>query len=386
MLQSVKKLQTFTISAADGEIGHAETFYFDDERWTVRYLVVDTTSWRTGPKVLISPMSIRQMDANRGTLLLSSTREQIQNSPPIDTHKPVSRQHEREYYRYYQYPYYWGDVGLWGPAPTPIDLAKGPGRKSEGQFERPPEAAVDTDDVHLRSTREVIGYHIQAADGELGHVSDFLVDDETWAIRYAVADTSNWWFGKKVLIAAEWLDRVSWSDAKVVVDLSRQAVKEAPAYDPAMDIDRQWEADYFTHYQRHGYWQTSGMATPTLVSLKQHREFRVAAGEADPRGWKVVSGSDGRIIGKVDDLLADPLTMKVRYLDVDLEGDLEVRRPERGGHILLPVEYARLSEREDRVTAEGVSADDIGRVPPYTTSPIPAQYDEAFRSSLRELH
>lgn len=386
MLQSVKRLQTFTIMAVDGLIGRAETFYFDDERWAVRYLVVDTTRWRTGPKVLISPMSIRQIDFDAGTLLLSSTREQIQNSPPIDTQNPVSRQHEREYYRYYQYPYYWGDVGLWGPAPTPIELAKGPWPAGEEQLERSPDIAAGDDDLQLRSTRDAIGYQVEAADGDLGHVSDFLVDDQTWAIRYAVVDTSNWWLGKEVLIAAEWLDRVSWSDAKVVIDLDRQAVKEAPAYDPAVEIDRQWESDYFTHYQRHGYWQTSGMATPTLVRLKQHREFRVAAGDVDPRGWKVVSGSDGRIIGKVDDLFADPLTMKVRYLDVDLEGDLEIQRPDRGGHILLPVEYARLSEREDRVTAEGLSAEDIARVPPYTTSPIPAQYDRAFRSSLRELH
>lgn len=87
-----------------------------------------------------------------------------------------------------------------------------------------------TNDVHLRSTREVVGYHIQAKDGELGHVEDFLVDDHTWAIRYAIVDTSNWWLGNKVLLAVEWIDDVSWQDGHVSVDVPRHAVKDAPTY------------------------------------------------------------------------------------------------------------------------------------------------------------
>lgn len=384
MLRSIKSLQNSKIIATDGEIGHAEAFYFDDERWTIRYLVVDTTAWRLGPQVLVSPMAIREADFDAGTISLSITREQIRNSPDIDTQKPVARQYEREYLRYYHHPHYWGGVGLWGSETTPAALASPAQTNLQHQVDRQVAQHASTDDAHLRSTREVIGYQVEAADGELGHIGDLVVDDQSWAIRYAVVDTGNWWFGKKVLIAVEWIDDVSWSDSKVTVDLSRQAVKEAPAYDPDTQVDRQWESDYFNHYQRHGYWQTRGLASPGLVSLKQHREFQVAAADSDPRGWKVVSGSDGRAIGKVDDLIADPAAMKVRYLDVDVEST--VRRsvqPDRRDHILLPVRYARLSPREHQVTAEGLSAEDIERLPAYETLPISPEYDNTFRESVR---
>ena len=386
MLRSIKSLQRSKIVATDGEIGHVDEFYFDDEQWVIRYLVVDTTSWRLGPQVLVSPMAIRQTNWDLGTLTLSITREQVKNSPPIDTQRPVSRQHEREYLRYYHYPYYWGDVGLWGSGPTPADLLGAGDAQVQRDIERQVERDVLTDDAHLRSTREVIGYHVQATDGELGHIADFLVDDRNWAIRYAVIDTSNWWFGKKVLIASEWIDDVNWSDSKVSIDLSRQAVKDAPSYDPHAPIDDQWETDYFTHYQRHGRWQTRSTASPGYVSLKEHNEFEVAPTDSDPRGWKVVTGSDGRIIGKVDDLIADPATMKVRYLDVDLDSSLQQSpQPERRSHILLPVGYARLIGGDQRVTVEGLSIEDIGHVPRYEALPVSPEYDETFRESVRHV-
>lgn len=380
MLRSLKHLQGSKIVATDGDIGHVEEFYFDDERWVIRYLVVDTTAWRLGPQVLVSPIAVRETNWTTRTVSLSITRDQVKHGPLVDTQKPVSRQHEREFLRYYHYPHYWGSAGLWGTGMTPGDLAMPIQRDVEQQATWDAEA----DDAHLRSSREVLGYHIQAADGQLGHLSDFLVDDRTWAIRYAVVDTSNWWFGKHVLLASEWITDVHWSDSTVSVELTRQAVKDAPTYDPDVQIDDQWERDYLAHYQQYGQFQTRATASPGFVSLKAHDEFKVATTDRDPRGWKVVSGADGRTIGKVDDLIADPATMKVRYLDVDLESSVrEARQSERGGHILLPVAYAQLSPREDRVTAEGLSVDDVGRLPAFEALPVSPEYDDRFRELLR---
>jgi hypothetical protein len=87
----------------------------------------------------------------------------------------------------------------------------------------------------------VTGHHIDATDGEIGHVEDFLIDDETWAIRYIVVDTSNWWLGHQVLVAPRWIRSVSWLDGKVSVDLTRQEVKDAPPYDPVSHLHRQQE-------------------------------------------------------------------------------------------------------------------------------------------------
>ena len=256
------------------------------------------------------------------------------------------------------------------PSESTVPIEANTQREVEQQAARD----AEDDDAHLRSSREVLGYHIQAADGQLGHLSDFLVDDRTWAIRYAVVDTSNWWFGKHVLLASEWITDVDWANSTVSVELTRQAVKDAPTYDPDVQMDEQWEHAYLAHYQQYGQFQTRATASPGFVSLKEHDEFKVATTDRDPRGWKVVSGADGRTIGKVDDLIADPATMKVRYLDIDLENS---------GHILLPVAYAQLSPREDRVTAEGLSIDDVGRLPTFEHLPVSPGYDDRFTEALR---
>ena len=254
MLRSVKNLENYQIVATDGAIGRVDQFFFDDERWTVRYLVVDTGKWLPGWRMLISPMSIRDVDWIAGTVSLSITRDMVKSSPNIDTHKPVSRQHEANYLRYYGYPYYWGGAGLWGPGPYPSGPAATNAAEAQARVEAEQDEARARGDSHLRSTKEVIGYHLQATDGELGHVDDFLVDDRSWAIRYIVVDTSNWWFGKKVLVAPEWIREVSWDHRKVYVDLTGQSVKGAPEYDSAAHIDRQWETDYYAHYRRRPYW------------------------------------------------------------------------------------------------------------------------------------
>ena len=103
------------------------------------------------------------------------------------------------------------------------------------------------------------GYHVHAKDGDIGHVADLLVDDQTWALRFMLVDTSNWWGGHRVLVAPQWIEAVSWSDAKVSVDLTRRAVKDAPPYDSAAQLDRQQELAIYEHYGHPGYW--SGKAT-----------------------------------------------------------------------------------------------------------------------------
>jgi hypothetical protein len=254
MLRSVKDLQSFRIIAADGAIGTVDQFFFDDERWTIRYVVVDTGKWLPGRRVLISPFSVRDVEWIAGTVSLSITRGMVKSSPDIDTHKPISRQREAEYLRHYGYPYYWAGAGLWGAASYPADLTAANAAEAQSRVEAEQAAARARGDSHLRSSKEVIGYHLEATDGELGHIEDFLIEDQSWAIRYIAVDTSNWWFGRKVLVAPGWIREVSWAHRRVYVDLTRQSVKGAPTYDTAGHIDRQWEADYHAHYRRPPYW------------------------------------------------------------------------------------------------------------------------------------
>lgn len=255
MLRSINNLKGFAITATDGAIGEVEEFYFDDESWAIRYIVVNTGDWFESRQVLISPISIKQVDRATNQLYMNLTMKQVKNSPDIDTRKPVSRQLETTYFDYYGYPYYWGGPHLWGAAAYPAALALPPTTAAQtvsGMAAKMREE--EHHDLHLRSTGEVTGYHIEALDGEIGHADDFIVDDETWAVRYLVVDTSNWWFGKKVLLAPQWIERVSWTESKVFVDLSKEAVKNSPEYDESALISREYEAKLYGSYGRRGYW------------------------------------------------------------------------------------------------------------------------------------
>ncbi|MEN9438217.1 MAG: hypothetical protein RIR09_2872 [Pseudomonadota bacterium] len=259
MLRSFQDIEKCTIGATDGDVGHVKDLYFDDHAWVARYLIVDTGTWLFSRKVLISPIAIQKPDWAAHILPVAITRDQVEKSPTIDTDKPVSRQHEEEYLGYYGYPYYWGGVDLWGSGMYPFEMITGYSNVRGDLATR--DAAIEAvqkterarhrnDDPHLRSGKSVMGYHLHATDGEVGHVEGLLVDDETWAIRYLVVNTSNWWLGHKVLIAPQWIDGIHWSDETVNVDLSRDTVKGAPLYDPSVELDSQMERELYIYYGR----------------------------------------------------------------------------------------------------------------------------------------
>lgn len=249
MLRNVKDLRGYAIRATDGVIGSVDDFYFDDEDWGVRYLVVDTGGWLSGRRVLISPIALGHAGWMGRQLPVALTRAQVEGSPDIDTKRPVSRQHEADYFEYYGYRYYWGGAGLWGMGAYPGSLTT-EDRIAEELKSHRTQSKRRPDDCHLRSSNAVIGHHIEAKDGEIGHVKDLLVDDHTWAIRYLIVDTSNWWGGHHVLVAPRWIRDVSWSEAKVSVDLTRQAVQYAPEYDSTAQFDQEWERRVDEYYDR----------------------------------------------------------------------------------------------------------------------------------------
>jgi len=252
MLRNAKDLHGFTIRATDGEIGTVDQFYFDDETWAVRYLTVDTGGWLGGRLVLISPISVLgQPDWQSKRLDVSLTKKQVENSPDINTHQPVSRQHEIDYFGYYGYPFYWGGSGLWGAEPYPAGLAVRAGPLMEAATAH---TGKRTDDSHLRSAQVVTGYFIEASDGEIGHLDGFVFDDETWAIRYIEVATRNWWPGKKVLVSPAWIKRMSWADSKVYVGLLRETIKHGPEYIESVPITREYENRLYSHYGLPPYW------------------------------------------------------------------------------------------------------------------------------------
>jgi hypothetical protein len=276
MLLSMNDLEGYAIGATDGTVGHVNDFLFDDDAWVIRYFVVKTGTWLSNRKVLISPIAIRKPNWADKLLPVGITKEQVRNSPDIDTDKPVSRQHESEYLSHYGYPHYWGGIGLWAGGIYPYAMYPGnvgfgahqSGVNEENNAHRQVERARHRhDDPHLRSCKAIIGYHIRATDGEIGRVSGLLVDEQTWAVRYLVIDTSNWWLGHQVLISPEWIDDVRWDDQTVSIDLKRQTVKNAPPYDSAEELNRKLEMGLYRHYERSGYWSEDKKSEPSTAVI-----------------------------------------------------------------------------------------------------------------------
>ena len=255
MLRSMRAMEDYSIEATDGIAGRVTDFYFDDDTWVIRYLIVALAGGvppggapsGDAPlrKVLISPIAIGAPNWSAKLLPVAATQSQIRGSPAIDTDKPVSRQQEMGYLGYYGYGAYWGGGGLWGAGMYPDVLQAGLQAQQSAEI-----VSGHQDDPHLRSGNTVMRYYVHASDGDIGHVQGFLVDEKTWSIQYLIVNTSNWWLGNEVLLSPAWIADVSWTESIVSIDLTRQAIKDAPVYDSNVPLDREREALIHEHYRR----------------------------------------------------------------------------------------------------------------------------------------
>jgi len=255
MLRSLRAMENYKVNAVDGDVGKAIDFFFDDDDWAVRYLVVDTSGfWEASHQVLIAPNAFRQADGQSERIDLSLTRDKVKNSPTVDLAKPVSRQYEREYFTYYNWPYYWERTVI------EAEMLAGVGSGAANA----PSDQGDTESVdpHLHAVRDVAGYNIHGNDEEFGRVQDFIIDDENWEIRYLVVDTSRWWFGKSVLVAPRWIDRIDWASKRVYVNLPREVIKNSPEWNPEEAVNREYEVRLYDYYGRPAYWLNEDGSKP----------------------------------------------------------------------------------------------------------------------------
>lgn len=238
----IKDLRQFTIHAIDGDVGTPEEVFFDDETWAVRYLVVNTGNWLTGRQVLVAPVAVNEIDDSEKILRLNLTRRRVEDCPTVDVKKPISRQYEEEYYKHYEWTPYWASA--MGSEPHMPPSARALAKSVDA--EKIP--ASEIEETHLRSSAEVSGYYIEARDGDIGHVEDFVIDQKDWSIGYLEVDTRNWWPGKKVLVSPAWIEEVNWQDRKVAIDLKREVIEGAPAYDSSGIITADYELELFKYY------------------------------------------------------------------------------------------------------------------------------------------
>ena len=254
MLWNASRIKGYAIAASDGDIGTVSDLLFDDEGWLIRWLVVDTSTWLTERKVLLPTSTLGHANEQTEKFSVKLTRQQVKDSPDIDTERPVSRQTESDIYGYYGWSPYWGNgfhVGGYGygnmnsPVLSPV-IAPAPDAQ---RMEREAiEAQRGHDDPHLRSANSVDGYYIHATDGDIGHVEDMLVEEVDWSIHYLVVDTKNWWPGKKVLISPRSAQDINWADKTVALNVDRETVKHSPTYDTSTIVDRDYENQFNTHY------------------------------------------------------------------------------------------------------------------------------------------
>jgi sporulation protein YlmC with PRC-barrel domain len=220
MQHNINSLIGNRIEATDGEIGKVVEFYFDDETWTIRYLILKIENWISGRKVLISPEALVKGTTSSETFFINLTKKQVISSPDIDTDKPVFRQQEIELYGHYSWKGYWESGFYAGGLGSQID--------SKENHKR-----VDVD-LHLRSSNQLTGYEIFGIEGEIGHIKDFIIDDQTWKLIFLVIGTNHQLGGNNILVAAGHIKQLLWSDSEVYTDLKFSSIKDCSLFDESV--------------------------------------------------------------------------------------------------------------------------------------------------------
>ena len=245
MLFTVASHQAYKLRTLDGDIGEVQEFYFDEQCWTIRYVVAATGTWLRDRQVLISPHALTSVAGERREISVALTKRQIETGPLLTRDTQVSHGFEKSYFEFFGWPAYWSGPHQWGAHRHIVrtrERRRPAMQRAQGWMPR------------LRSISDVNGHHIQAPDGEIGSIAGFLIDDETWEIRYVIVARRSWWSETKVLLAPEWIERVSWDKAEVHVALSRRDVRRSPAYSANTPLTREDEIRLHHHYRRTGYW------------------------------------------------------------------------------------------------------------------------------------
>ena len=253
MLRSIKDLIGYPLHATDGDFGKVTDCLIDDKEWGLRYLVADTGGWLKRHEVIVSPRSLDQPEVGwfDRHLPVKLTKEELEKSPPLESKKPISQLYEEEFARYFKHEMYWEGSFIWGAALSPSYRAQPPASVEALHEERLKWIA----DRCLRSAKEVMGYAVEASDGEIGHVDDLILQTDQWRVRYLVIDTRNWLPGKKVLADVDWVEDIDWSSEKVAVNQTRDKIRHSPTYHAHDAVNRKYEEEFYDYYGEPRYWE-----------------------------------------------------------------------------------------------------------------------------------
>lgn len=241
MLWNASAINGFVVAETDGELGSVKDMLVDDKAWVARWLIVDTGKWLPGRKVLLPPSALGKPDRENHLFPVNLTKQQVKDSPDVDTDLPVSRQSEAHLYDHYDWEPYWD--GSFAPSSlimaVPTDVTMNLPHVAPQPY---------SGDPHLRSIHAITGYGIHATDGEIGAVEDILIDDAGWTVRYLMVDTGNWWPGERVLISPRSIRKIDWVEKLIYLNVDRETVKKSPPYDPAITVDGAYDEKYLAYY------------------------------------------------------------------------------------------------------------------------------------------
>ena len=255
MLSDVRAMLGYSVRATDDALGKVDDLLINDETWRLRYLVVDTRRWLPSRQVLLAPASLGSPDHTEHEVPVNLTKQQVQDSPPVEADKPVSRQQEEALAMHYDWPADWAAPSLSAGGPIVGAEAKRrtdvPASAMEGSLE---ERVAQESDTHLRSAKELSGYEVVGRDGKVGKVDDFLIDDKDWVLRYFVIDTGGLFSHNRVLLPTDAATSINWKDKSVHFDLTGKQIEESPGYDPSVPLNRGYEERLYSHFGFTPYW------------------------------------------------------------------------------------------------------------------------------------
>jgi len=214
----------YTIEATDGKVGSISDILFEDQNWKLRWFVINTGSWLMGRKILIHPTALEPPDIRQHAFPVSLTKLQVEASPDLRSDQPVSRQMDQDVSDYYGYTSIWGD-GYYGDMGLGVFGERAYGAKPKHAF-----VAPNKDEHQLLSVADIKGFQIHALDGDIGHLDDFLINDESWTVDFAVVATRNWGMAKHVLISPMYIKETDWLAGYVPVALTRYKIRSSPSW------------------------------------------------------------------------------------------------------------------------------------------------------------
>ena len=234
------------VRASDGDIGTVEHLYFDDLTWGIRYLSVHTKAGGPARQALFAVAALSKPDWTKRVVPVDLTVAQVRRMPRRGADETVSREHEHELHKHFSWPIYWAG-GFY--VPSAYTLANAALHESEAEAK-----AVTTTahaiNPHLRGTFELLDARVYVADGNIGRVEDLVVDDDTCSIRYFVVNTRKWLAERRILVSPRWIMKVDWAEREVFVDLTQEAIKGSPVFEPSKPLSLDDESRLLDHLQK----------------------------------------------------------------------------------------------------------------------------------------